>query len=402
MSHGRLSKVERGEHGRPVTPAILAAYEKATGVRLSDSKIVGFGDGSADTSGAGWRRGRLSDARRLGFNATVGSVAVGGPVGDPITRMIDAIGRPVVPHRIGAGDVMLVEQAAQLATVEDLRAGGGLVSQHARVVLRWAVGLTTAAKTAEISLRLYAAIGHLAARAGWAAFDSEGHDAARNLFTVALDAAMQAKDRDLRAHVLADIAAQHNHLGYPDDAVEITSLAEGDRRVGPAIRMVLAGVAARAHAAAADADTCRRYLALAEEHHHAAAETGVAGWQASIATAAHLHATTGHSLANLSRRGGSDNDRDEAIEHLRSAVDLFDPATHTRTLTLCLARLASVHLADDPDTALDYAKRALEHAGQIRSGRVIRALAAMRAAAGDREGKPARHLAELIDQELQR
>jgi hypothetical protein len=31
MSHGHLSKVERGEHGRPVTPAIIAAYERVTG-----------------------------------------------------------------------------------------------------------------------------------------------------------------------------------------------------------------------------------------------------------------------------------------------------------------------------------------------------------------------------------
>jgi hypothetical protein len=145
MSHGHLSKVERGEHGRPVTPAILAAYEKATGVRLSDSKLIGFGDGS---------------------NATVGSVAVGGPVGEPITRMIDAIGRPVVPASIGEGDVVLVEQAVQLATDEDLRAGGGLVGQQARVMLRWAVGLTTTAKTDEINQRLLAAVGALAHRAG--------------------------------------------------------------------------------------------------------------------------------------------------------------------------------------------------------------------------------------------
>src|SRR5690606_27124943 len=46
MSHGHLSKVERGEHGRPVTPAILNAYEKATGVRLTGAKVVEIGRAS--------------------------------------------------------------------------------------------------------------------------------------------------------------------------------------------------------------------------------------------------------------------------------------------------------------------------------------------------------------------
>jgi transcriptional regulator with XRE-family HTH domain len=400
MSHGHLSKVERGEHGRPVTPAILSAYEKATGVRLSDAKIIGFGDGSADTNGAGWRRGRLSDARRRGFNATVGSVAVGGPVGEPITRMIDSLGRFTAPEQVGGADVELVEQAAALATAQDLRHGGGLSAQLARTVLRSAVGLTRAAMTGETAARLHAAIGALAHRAGWSAFDAEAHDAARSLFTVALDAAIQAKDRDLRAHVLADIAAQHNYLGYPDDAVEITSLAEGDRRVGPSARMMMFGVAARAHAAAVNPDACRHYLGLAADNQRQAAETVVAGWRASVATTAHLHASTGHALASLARRGGSQSDRAEAIAHLGAAVELFDPATHTRAYTLCLARLAAVHLADDPGTALGYTKQVLGHAGRIRSARLIRAVGALRAAAADRDGQPAAQIVELVDQEL--
>lgn len=49
MSHGHLSKVERGEAGREVTPAVLAAYEKAFGVRLSEA---GGGPG-------GWQPGQL-------------------------------------------------------------------------------------------------------------------------------------------------------------------------------------------------------------------------------------------------------------------------------------------------------------------------------------------------------
>jgi transcriptional regulator with XRE-family HTH domain len=398
MSHGHLSKVERGEHGRPVTPAILAAYEKATGVRLADAKIIGFGDGSADTSGAGWRRGRLSDARRRGFNAIVAAVAVGGPVGEPIARMIDAIGRPVAPQRVGEGDVMLVEHAAQLATAEDLRAGGGLVSQLARVVLRWAVGLTTASMSAEVNVRLHVAIGHLAARAGWAAFDSDAHDAARNLFTVALDAAIQAGDRDLRAHVLADVAAQHNHLGYPDDCLEMVSLVEGDQRISPAMRMVLFGVKARAHAAAAEVDACRRHVDLVEDcYAKATEERDTRGWLGSVCTEAHLFATTGHAAATLARRTGTETDREQARRRLTRAVELLDPASHTRARALCEARLAMLHLAcDEHDAGVDWARRALAAMPRVRSARLVRHLQAIGTTASGHADADSPVLKELV------
>ena len=58
MSHGHLSKVERGEPGRPITPAVLVAYENATGF-----KLTGVAGHSSDVDHDGWRRGHLSDAR---------------------------------------------------------------------------------------------------------------------------------------------------------------------------------------------------------------------------------------------------------------------------------------------------------------------------------------------------
>src|SRR5690606_2181366 len=70
MSHGHLSKMERGEAGRPVTPAVLAAYEKATGIRLTNTTSP------LPASVGGWRQGALSDARRRAFNAEVASLAV--------------------------------------------------------------------------------------------------------------------------------------------------------------------------------------------------------------------------------------------------------------------------------------------------------------------------------------
>ena len=54
---------------------------------------------------------------------------------------------------------------------------------------------------------LHAAIGTLATFAAWAAFDTGHHQAACHLHTLALDAAVIAEDPDLRAHILADVAA---------------------------------------------------------------------------------------------------------------------------------------------------------------------------------------------------
>src|SRR5690606_2761875 len=99
----------------------------------------------------------------------------------------------------------------------------------------------------------------------WAAFDSARHDNARTLFRLALDTAIITDDRDLRAHTLADIAAQHNHLGHRHDAVAVIELAEADPRISPPVRAVLYTVKARAYAATGQADQCWRYIHHAEQ-----------------------------------------------------------------------------------------------------------------------------------------
>jgi transcriptional regulator with XRE-family HTH domain len=100
MSHGHLSKVERGEHGRPVTPAIVAAYERATGVRLAEAAARAERERRAQTGrGGSWSPGTLTDMRRRAYNAAVGAITLGGPLGEPVGRLIDSAGRPVPPHR---------------------------------------------------------------------------------------------------------------------------------------------------------------------------------------------------------------------------------------------------------------------------------------------------------------
>src|SRR5690606_19717176 len=160
------------------------------GIRLTG--VAGHGPADPNQTG-GWRRGHLSETRRRTLNAKIAAVAVGGPLSEQLTRILDATGRPIIPERIEAPDAIQIEQAAALCTSLDLRYGGGFADLMARALLRWAVGLLEAAPTGSpITTRLHAAIAALAQRAGWAAFDADTHDVARSLFTVALYVATRA------------------------------------------------------------------------------------------------------------------------------------------------------------------------------------------------------------------
>jgi hypothetical protein len=408
MSHGHLSKVERGEHGRPVTPAVLAAYEKATGVRLANAAWPD--DGSGELSGSGWRRGHLSDLRRRSFNAKVAAVAVGGPLAEPVARILDATGRTTAPARVEAPDVTQVELLAQLCTRLDLRFGGGVPDQLAKTLLRWSVGMLDAAADDDVGVRLYAAVGALAQRAGWSAFDADAHGAARALFTVALYAAAQADEPNLRGHVLADLAAQHNHLGYLDDCLRVARLGEVDERVAPAVRMVLYGVKARAYAAAGDPDACWRQVEQAEQAHAEAragadpgAEAAGVHWLAAVSGPGRLYAATGHAAATLARRTGSEVARGESTRRLARAVDELDPVADARAVALCAARLAAAHLdGGDAGSGAQWAWKALEAARGIRSARVTGHLLAMRTAvAANPDGPSVPELVAAIDRAVE-
>lgn len=389
MSHGHLSKVERGEPGRPVTPAVLAAYEKACGVRLTGMA----GHEVSDAGGGDWRRGHLSDARRRTLNAKIAAVAIGGPLGEQISRILDSTGRILAPLEVTEADAAAVEAAAAMCTELDLRLGGAVCDQMARALLRWAIGLLAAEADEPVADRLHAGIGWLGQRAGWAAFDADSHDVARSLFTIALYAAARANDADLRAHVLADLAAQHNYLGFPGDCLQVVRLGEVDERVSPPVRMVVNGVKARAYAVQGDAEACRRHVELAEDA-HAGSGSG-AGWQATVGTAAALHATTGHAVATLARRTGSQAARAEAYQRLGRAVDELDPDTQARAAALCRAQLATLHLeAGDLTEGVAMAQRVLAAATGIRSVRLAGHLAMLRTAAGPHTGDSA--IADLV------
>lgn len=383
MSHGHLSKVERGEHGRPITPAVVSAYERVTGVSLADAAAaLAERQGVTGRRGRTWRPGQLTDMRRLAFNASVGAVAVGGQLGEPYGRVIDATGRPLVPTVPGETDVAQLERLTGTITTLDLQYGGRLVSQLAKNQLRWVATMVDSASVDRDPGRpLYAVVAALAARAAWSAFDTAAHEAARSLFRLALHTAVRAGDADLRAHVLADVAAQHNHLGYYEDALEVVRLVEGDERVAPPVRMVLHGVKARACASAGDRDSCLRQVELAEEA-FTRADPEAPGWVATLRHPGHLDATTGHAMVQVARQSGREGDRRNAEQRLARAVDAYDPVVHARPRTLCTAALAGMALRAREFTEGErWARQTLGAARHLSSARVACAIAELRGAA---------------------
>ena len=376
VSAGHLSRVERGE--RPVTPAIVAVYEQALGIRIADAAAQ-----------QQWRPVELDTFQPEAFTSTIGKVAAGGSPVEPVERLLEAAGtgNPSPPSRVGRAEVAHVEHAAAMIRQLDLRYGGALACQLADGLLRWTISLRQSSMSDAVRASLHTATGALAMWAAWAAFDDGRHRAARNLSTLALEAAVAADDADLRAHVLADIAAQYSYLGHPEQCLTILRL-EGDERVGPAVRCVMHGVRAYAYAARQEAAACLREIDLAGQA-GALAEAGpVPNWFGGF-DPAHTQAVCGHAAALLAHRTGGDAERAEAYKRLTEAAGQLDPVGRGRAVTLCQARLALLHLTDgEVDEAAGWVRRLVAVADGVRSVRLRRDLAAVNKAGSARLDDP--------------
>lgn len=398
MSHGHLSKVERGEHGRPITPAVLAAYERATGVSLADAAaaLAEQREGVVGRRGRRWLPGQLSDMRRLGFNAAIGALAAGGQLGEPFTRLLDSAGRPGVPIPPRALDAVQVERVGQVLTGLDLQYGGRFTAEFAKAALRWAVPMLELVSVASSAGRqLYGAVAGLAGRAAWAAFDAGGHEPARSLFRLALYTAVRSGDADLRAHLVADAAAQHNHCGYHDDALDLVRMVEGDERVSTGVRMVLHWVRARAYGRAGAVDMCWRQVAAAEQA-YTEADPSACGWVGRLRQPGRLSAATGHAVAAMAQHSGMPPHLAEARRRLGDAVEQLDRVGQARSRGLCLARLAVLCVSGgDLEEAAYWGDQAVEVAELVQSARLRRGLGELRRLAAEHADVAV--MAELVE-----
>jgi hypothetical protein len=316
--------------------------------------------------------------KRRAFTAAVAAIAAGGPLGEPISRAVAALDQAEAPSRVGAADVVQVEQAADMFTAWDLRFGGGLAREIAKIQLRWATGLLNARMGETVRGRLNSAVGALAECAAWSTFDSAQHDAARTLFKLALYQASEADDANLRAHILSDIATQQMYLGQPDECLKLIRLAEGDDRISPAVRFVLHGVKARAFGTLADEPACLRQIGMAEHAHASVTNDNRPEWMAKFLNDAHVYSVTGQAAFSLAQTTGTF--RDDAHQRLTRAINGFDIG-RARAVVLCATRLAILHLdAGHAGEGAAAVHTALQAVPGLRSARINQDLTAMRTA----------------------
>jgi transcriptional regulator with XRE-family HTH domain len=378
ISHTHLCRVEQG--ARAATHAVVAAYERATGIRLD-----------ADVLAELAARSRPGSAGRSEFDITtaVAMVVAGGLAVEHERRLLhQAAAFTGTPARVGDADVAQVEQLARQLRLLDLRYGGQLAGQLGARTLRWAAGLREATMSDRVRRRLEVAVGTLARQTAWSAFDTDRHEIARGLSRVALGAAVRADDPDLRGHALADVAAQQADLGHAADALQTLRLVD-DQRCSPAVRCVLHGVRARSYAALGQRDRCLREIGEAEqtsaEVEAEAAPQWLAGWEP-----AHTEAVCGHAYALLAETDdAAAEDVVEAHRRLAAAADELTVAGRRRAAALCLTGLARLHQrCGHPDEAAWWAERAQPIAGQLRSARLDHQLAAAKAGANPKLSGP--------------
>lgn len=242
MSHGHLSKVERGEVGRPITPAVLRAYERACGVDLTGQRVAQH---SQD-----WLPGELSDAARRRYAGMVGAVASGGVLdGVADGAWTDPARLAAYLERRGWVPNEKLDEAGLscLAQVTNLLVGleGVVPGQAAAVLLRWTVKLL-ADVDEQLAPGLHVVVSYLALRAGQAAVELGAHESARSLYLVALYNAVTAGEPDLAGRVLASIAEQHIGLSHYREAAAACRLGEADERISEPIRSMVSAIRTRA------------------------------------------------------------------------------------------------------------------------------------------------------------
>jgi hypothetical protein len=372
LSDGHLSRVERGL--RPVTPAVLAAYERALGMRIDPYTVNDLTAGN-----------RPDDADRRAFQATVATLASGTPTGgvrgEGEQRLLQDAMYLRVPQQVTATDVTHLEQAALTLRSLDLRYGGELTAQIGGQLLRWAFSQRAAGMSELVRRRWHAAVATLATWTAWSAHDACQRPVARALSVLALDAAHRADEPDVRAHVLADIAAQHNTHGHPDDALRTLRLGSGDERLHPAVQTMLHGVRARAYARLGERDRCEREIRLVQDVAATVDPDTVPGWFGGWQPA-HLRALCGHAHADLALATGDPGALTAAHEALITAADQL-ATLRPRAAALCLTHLAHAHHdCGDSEQVTALVERAGRFATDLRSARVSRDLAALRASPG--------------------
>ncbi|WP_248811960.1 helix-turn-helix domain-containing protein [Frankia sp. AgPm24] len=352
LSQSRVSAVERGE--RRLTHVRLAA-RLANRLGIAP-RLLGF---PGETPGSVVMQEEVSWLERRDFLALVTAATLGSNLHPELSRLGSLLPGDITPAsrpRIGAADVDVIEAITDGFRRADFAHGGGLYRAAAVTQLHQVRRLEDSSCTPQVRDRLLIALADLASMAGWMAYDVDDHDAARRLWTYALDTARRADDHprapDLTVDLLLDLAHQALHLhsldpvahaARADEALRLVQLASAtaaNRRhpVSTITQGYLFAVLGWCRAALGEPEPTRRAIGNAEDTYAAADPATTPPW-AWYVTDAEITAQQGHSLYLLALT--HPEFAGEAIEKLATAAASYGPE-YERSRAVILPPLASV------------------------------------------------------------
>ncbi|MBB5156466.1 helix-turn-helix domain-containing protein [Saccharopolyspora phatthalungensis] len=396
LSQSRVSAVERGE--RRLTHVRTAA-RLATVMRIPAS-LLGFPTSHTVTGDVTAKE--VSWLERRDFLSLVTAATLGSSLNPELARLGSLLPgqvEPVTRPRIGAADVDAIEAVTEGFRRSDLAYGGGLCRAAAVTQLHQVRRLEDALCSPEIRTRLAVAIAELASMAAWMAYDVDDHDAARRLWTYALDTARRADDdpraTDLTVHVLLEMADQALHLERASEALHLVQLASAtaaNRKhpVSTVTQGATYAVLGWCRAALGEPESTHRAIGQAQET-YAAADPATAPPWTSFVRDAEITSQQGHSLYLLSL--SRPEFAPQAVEKLTSATTAYGKE-RARSRAVNLPALASAQFqANDIDTAVTTGYDSVNAITGLSSTRGYARLRVLDTVAAPHNGKP--EVAEL-------
>ncbi|MFE2176963.1 tetratricopeptide repeat protein [Kitasatospora sp. NPDC059462] len=282
-------------------------------------------------------------------------------------------GRPgpaPLPRKVGAAEVLGVEQAVRDIRLADDAHGGDALFEQAGRSLREAYLLLDACEySTDTERRLQAGAGELAISVGWLAHDSNRLGDARSYYAEALATARMAGDPALEAHVFSNSAFLARDAGRPREALRAAQAGQSAARhlASPRLLALLTMREAGGWALLRDRGACERAIGRARGLFEQGPRATDPEWMSFFGDA---------ELAGLQAQCWSAlGDWDRASEHARLAMALQQPH-FVRNRVLYTAELAHDRLGrGDLTGAAGHGSAAVALFGDVRSARIRSMLA---------------------------
>ncbi len=282
------------------------------------------------------------------------------PPGDPLAPLASRTGR-----RIGSDDVAsLAARVHGFRLADDVLTGGDLVAPVFRE-LNAAIQLyRESTHTEAVGSKLLAQIGELAQIAGWIASDAGQHEKAERVYRIGIEAARQAGDGPLVAHLAGSLAYQLSNTGHERAGLDLAraALDEGGPDAPSRARALFFDRVAWAHTCAGEAQPAMQAL---EQAHDALTEADddAPQWAYWVSTE-ELEVMDARVFTELHRPL-------RAVPLLTDVLSRYD-ATHAREVALYRSWLA-VALADanEPERAAEEARRVISASADMTSDRTV-------------------------------